>query len=205
MGENKKTTLTNNSTHKIKLINKVNESVALVSNIYHSTTMFLSVYVEVIAIKIVGVIDVSTNILLSLISKFEIESKLKMLSSIALSISSKIGINSLKEISTSVNLTKLVKLKIDGLIEINNGDITILNNLDTLSLDEMDSQTLGELGFNHGILLSMQKKIETNSINQVSTLVDLLMYQYNSLIEYDNELLGSMDDMTLEDLDRSLV
>jgi hypothetical protein len=65
----------------------------------------------------------------------------------------------------------------------------------------MDESTLGELEFTEGIYANVIKNASVNIFGIAEITTNVYMIRYNKLQQFDDMTLGSIDEMTLDELD----
>ena len=85
------------------------------------------------------------------------------------------------------------------------GKIGTLGLLDEFILSDLDSRTLDQLNFINGIVLKMKKMMLMSSKSAVLSTVDINLYRYGKLLNYDGLSLSNLDNQNLGNLDRTII
>ena len=100
-----------------------------------------------------------------------------------------VRIGALKRIKININANPIFGKESD--IEI----------LDSFSLDQMDEVTLGDLEFTEGIYANVIKSISVSILGMADINTNIYIVRYNKLQQFDDMTIGSIDEMTLDELD----
>jgi hypothetical protein len=199
------------TTNKKNVIENLKFSIEKISNLRFvkdveiGIKMYISNFANIAGISIRSTIEFASNVVLKMNKKFNILSALEMNSILIFALKSIISIDSKIDFNSTLSLKTSKKLNISSSAEFLVGTDRILRDIDSLLLDELDLLTLEEVGFIEGIIFVLSKKIPIDSDVEFNTILDFLGYYYEKLQDHDSKLLGDMDSLTLEELDRSLI
>lgn len=162
-------------------------------------------FTEITGITIKSIVNVTTNIMFKIHSKLNIISKANINTIIGFAIKSNMVIDNKAEAKTNILFRENKKFAIDSNVISEVKREQLLEELDNLTLDEMDIQTLEQLDYVKGLRMIMQKKINIISNPTCASTLNLLMYYYNKLEDIDDLTLDDLDTLTLDEIDRVLI
>lgn len=180
---------------------------------------YVSGFKDIISYKSGSIFGFSKIKAITIRAGINLDAVLDMRSSLKFAIQSFIDINgelNLKELAQFainmninetmlINLAEQTKIAISGNIDLTVWENTLLKNIDDLLLSELDDLMLSEIDRREGVNFILTKNFNIQSNNQINCILDLYLYHYAQLLEYDNGTLGSIDNLTLEELDKQLV
>ena len=204
----KSVNVTNNKdivTNKQLDLSKFTTNKTITKNITAFINICVDRFSDIKGFKVSSVVTFSADILLALIKKFHIESSTTMQTAVTILAKKKIQIDSSIAFNSALGLSKRTNGHIDSEVDLTFGSEAILEELDSLTLGELDIFTLGSMGFSEGVNFILVKKLNIPSNIVFSTTVDLLRYSYTRLSVLDPQTLGALDTQTLEDLDRTII
>jgi len=209
--------VTNTSTFNGELGGNKDDIISL--NCFKNTTANLSGYKSITSYKSGSIFGfsklkaIAVRMSIDVNALLELKSNLKMDIASFIDIDGQIVFDSVKKFAIANNidtdiliaLAERARIAIDGNIDLTVWENNLLENLDDLLLSELDNLDLGMIDRDEGVKFSALKKFAIDANNQTNFVLDLYMYYYAKLNEYDNTLLNTMDNVNLIDLDRYLI